>query len=270
MISVRLAGGLGNQIFQIAAAIHLRRKGVPILLLTDALSHYDVVRQPDLLRIIDTAALDVSISRSNSVLGRFQILSRAGRWLPYFGINDGNVKEKCAGSVGFGWFDGYFQDFWSSASFGEISEILRSVLLIPRLSGAKAVDFAIHIRGGDFLQDPNLAVVSMSWYADRLREAANSDNIDRAHVITDDPVHANQMLRRLRDALPSISFEVVCSENSIDDFNLLRCARRRVISNSTFALWASALDELAAPTICPIMLGKGRPRQSCLPWELMR
>lgn len=270
MISVRLAGGLGNQIFQIAAAIHLRRKGIPILLITDALSHYDVVRQPDLLKIIDVAALDVRISHSNTALGQFQILSRAGRWLPFLGVNDCNVKGKRAGSIGSGWFDGYFQDFWSSASFAEISETLRSVLLIPRLSGARAVDFAIHIRGGDFLRDPNLAVVSMSWYADRIREAAYSEHIDRAHVITDDPVHANQMLKCLHDAVPNISFQVVCSKDTIDDFNLLRCARRRLIGNSTFALWASALDDLAAPTICPIMLGKGRPRQSRLPWELMK
>lgn len=269
MMTVRLAGGLGNQLFQLAAALHLRAERVPIRLLTGALSRYAAVRQPDLLRLVDCQRLDAQADSGADAIGQLIVVARAGRLIPGLGVNERNFARQQAGARRAAWLDGYFQDAWTSASFGAVAGQITEALALPPLTDFARAELAIHVRGGDLLRDPQLVVVGADWYAERLAQMHREHAFKYAKVVTDDPAHATAVLHSLQAALPSVEFQLVNTGDPIADFNALRCARRRLVGNSTFALWATALDRDGAPTISPTNLGVGRPRGWALPWETL-
>ena len=269
MITVRLAGGLGNQLFQLAAALHLRAERIPIRLLTDALSHYSAMRQPDLLRLVDCQRLHARADRGADAIGQLIVVARAGRFLPGLGVNEQSFAAQQAGTRRTAWLDGYFQDAWTSESFGAVAGQIAAALTLPPVTHTARAELAIHVRGGDLLRDPQLVVVGADWYAERLAQMHRERAFQSADVVTDDPAHAAAVLNSLQAALPSVGFRLVNTGDPLADFNALRCARRRLVGNSTFALWATALDTGWAPTISPTNLGVGRPRGWTLPWETL-
>lgn len=83
MIYVRLAGGLGNQLFQLAAALRIRggNNSVPIVVLTDALTMYDIKRDPDIASLIEFSRLHGECRLARNAFERLFILGRFGRVL---------------------------------------------------------------------------------------------------------------------------------------------------------------------------------------------
>jgi len=68
MIIVRLAGGLGNQLFQVMAAMLLsQRTGQKVKLLTAGLSSYAKVQAPAVLSVVSSNKF-VNASKSESML----------------------------------------------------------------------------------------------------------------------------------------------------------------------------------------------------------
>jgi hypothetical protein len=269
MITVRLAGGLGNQLFQLAMALRVRKTGAQIRLLTGALGRYESVREPDLLRLVDVGRLNATTGVSNHWIDRAIVELRAGRLLPKVGICDRNCNVVPAGSRRYAWLDGYFQDHWSEGEIWSVVEDIGRVLLVPESPSTGRVDFAVHVRGGDLLRDAKLGVLSPTWYAAQLTEMHSRSPLDLVHVITDDFTYAEVVASEVCSKLRSVRINVVKGGNAISDFNVLRCAKRRLIGNSTFGIWASALDRLHAPTRGAAVFGVGRPRQWRMPWETL-
>ena len=92
MLYVRLAGGLGNQIFQLAAALRLREsKSEKIILYTESLSKYSALRDFELANFFDLPSLGVFVDDISSIR-RFLIKNRIGR-LPVLGCSDDNYHN---------------------------------------------------------------------------------------------------------------------------------------------------------------------------------
>lgn len=267
MITVRLAGGLGNQLFQLAAALYLRGD-TPIRLLTNGLLNYSTPRQPEILKLIDCNKLHLIPINEPSLIDKFVNKARAGQFMPLMGVNDRNFQYFGGGSRQYAWLDGYFQDSWSTKDLQIISRQILEALTIKNFEFDQVAGMAIHIRGGDFLKHRNLDIVGTDWYLSNIQKFIDGEMVKTVLILTDDNAHANKLSEIFQHAFPEIDFRVNIAGSLIDDFNILRCARFKIIGNSTFALWACLLSPDARKIIAPDRLAIDRSRNWLLSGEV--
>jgi hypothetical protein len=254
----RLAGGLGNQIFQLAWCINMRNQyGGSILLRTHYLSGYRSVREFELSRIFDLDVLEVSVSES-------PLLSQSVRFgrIPFLGLNDRTPWPNhitIALSLSNICIDGYFQDCWSEDDFSCVIKALRGG--ITTLGQGSSCDLVIHLRGGDFLLEENLNICGFAWYERALRQVLESRQIAKVGVVTDDAQFFEKFSATLTSVFKGIEFENI-STDLISDFELLLQHDCTIIGNSTFGFWGSHLGVDGRTIIAPSHFSRDRLRFS--------
>lgn len=278
MIYTRLAGGLGNQVFQLAAAMALRAEDDQRLLFeTQSLAQYAVQRDLELRRFFDMPrwfVTDVEAGWQGRVLSGAMGF-RLGRFLPGFGVNDGNfaalLRARQEGRLPrLMVLDGYFQRDWLWSMFDAVRCDLAARLRAPAASGGPAAEFdcLLHIRGGDFLTSEETKVVDREFYARGLELLRERAGIVSTYVVTDDALYAKQVLEGVAERVPGLRLYIPEQRcDMFDDFMSIRNARSRLIGNSTFSWWAAALDPQQAITVGPKQWTPGLDRNLVLPWE---
>lgn len=278
MILTRLAGGFGNQIFQLAAAMALRGEHEQRMFFdTQSLSQYAVKRDFELRRFFQTPrwfVTDVEAGWQGKVMSS-AMQFRLGRFLPFVGVNDRNFAEhlraKSEGRTQYlMMLDGYFQRDWSWPVFeGVRTELVRR--LLPELTGSLSdenADCCIHIRGGDFLTTDNARIVDTDYYIRGVYALRQQMSVSLVRVITDDVCYAKSTLSPIGAIFPDLRIEYPDDHgNMVHDFVRLSRAKSRILGNSTFSWWAAALDPRAAVTYSPSKWNKGQERTLVLPWE---
>lgn len=274
---VRLAGGLGNQLFQIAAATlcHMGNNR-SIQLSANSLKNYKTPRSfdvPLVLKLPNWFRLMDHSSRWDRVA--IPILeSRIGRWSPLMAVSDRNFS-KITNSLDKQmlqprWLDGYFQNGWTHASFASVRiQLLDWVKPELSIRNHSESDCVMHIRGGDFLLSNKHNVLTHTYYQTAINlMRAQLGSAMRWTCITDDLVHANSIIQNLCKVGLGNGFDgFTCSANLTTDFALLRNANSRIIGNSTFAWWASALDTQCSPTLSPTRWATNQSRPPMLNHE---
>lgn len=273
-IRVRLAGGLGNQLFQLAAATALSmRSDMRVQFLTAGLGNYKTARQPDIIRLVDLDSLNMEHGPSNSLLGWTSVSARAGRFLPILGVNDRNFARMLEFHRIGRWpfmLDGYFQHQWRWDQLFPIAMLLREAI-VGRWKTVRNpdADCVVHVRGGDFLLSPEHQVVGDRYYAEALSVLRERCNVERAIIVTDDALHARRVLECARTAHPEIEFRFADrASDPLEDFATLVRGPRRIIGNSTFSWWASTFDPQQGMTVSPNRFVRDQPRHAVAPWEL--
>ncbi|WP_298012828.1 alpha-1,2-fucosyltransferase [uncultured Aquabacterium sp.] len=265
---LRLAGGLGNQLYQIAAlALIAERTGLKPSVVVDGLHRYASARQPDVFRLL---APEWSKTICRSDLARCLVDgARIGRVLPLFGINDRNFWAAADRSPG-RWpmvMDGYFQVGWSLGHLQRAIDLLGPSSIDSEEVSAADDECAIHIRGGDFLKVPLHQVIDHSYYSHAVQRAVGS-GWKRFVVVTDDRSHAESTMELVCGASRVIQWRMAAgTSDALLDFERLRRAPARIIGNSTFSWWATALDERRGKTWAPLKFTRERHRDFFLPWE---
>lgn len=271
MIYVRLAGGLGNQLFQLSAAMQLSLKsGLPIAPLAGALGRYEKSRTPDSLRLLESPKLlgDVGF-RPSRFTDWLASRARIGRWPVACSINDNNFWRKATGTLGAPrvlFVDGYFQTGWNDARVqASVRQFhLKSTEACVLSDPATCV---IHIRGGDFLTLTTHQVVDHRFYA-RAVNHAKMMGFKRFTILTDDPKYAASIEAKIRAEHTDIETRLLQpSPDPLTDFRIMLRANARIIGNSTFSWWAAALDPKRAPTWAPDQFVRGVLRDSVLGHE---
>jgi hypothetical protein len=268
-VYLRLAGGLGNQFYQMAAlALVSDELGLDPVVVVDGLGRYAAARQPDVFRLLSPAW---SESICGSKLASWVVdRARAGRWIPMVGADDRNfwrIIDRPSRS----WpliMDGYFQSGWNLGKFARALNLLQ-----PRLSpvhgGCENCECAVHVRGGDFLKVAHHQVIDHRYYA-RAIELARADGWARFLVVTDDHAYATTLMNQVCGEFDDLSWRLApTSSDALIDFEILRAAPARIIGNSTFSWWATALDEAKGRTWAPLKFTLDRDRDFFLPWEVM-
>lgn len=266
MIYVRLAGGLGNQLFQLAAASLLSQANAisnHVIPLIGGLHRYDEPREPDSIELLQADSWLLPPTTSVSFFWRELSLGiRSGRWMPVVGISDRNFwkvigKKTCTSKL----MDGYFQRGWTRENFE------RAIARMPARSVSESAaariasdEVILHIRGGDFLSIEKFQVVDSSYYVRAIREAMHRDQ-NRFAILSDDPVYAASIYDRISREIPNIEIRMIPKgANALEDFDTLRASTARIIGNSTFAWWATVFGLPEAPTWSPLMFMRDKPR----------
>jgi len=260
MITVRLSGGLGNQMFQYAAGLSLalrHRTGVQL----DARSY-----QRDRLRDFGLDHFGLQPTTSKEVINTLPPIRRGVVSFPWWKLRHGRqieyVRERgepCPTtqsplmSVG---TTAYLHGYWQSEThFVNHADQVRQSLRIASHPGPvnqawldrirEVRSVSIHVRRGDYTSDTanqsQYASCDIGYYR-RAAEylARKSDSAVTFYVFSDDPLWAKENLK-----LPGETEFVTHNSGSafIEDLRLMSACRHHIIANSTFSWWGAWLGE---------------------------
>lgn len=226
---VKIMGGLGNQLFQYAFGQAIKETGTKVAY--DVL-WYDPVREKTRPYCLDKFYTDVPVallSRQNKVREK--------------GFDPELLKENGTG------FYGYWQSpmYYSDNLIAELdrayhvrkefytSEFLK---LKGEIESVNAV--SVHIRRGDYLDNPNHFVLPLHYYDDAMDLILKTKGSPVFYIFSDDSEYCSKMFGDYK--------QVHLSEWL--DFELMRCCKHHIIANSTFSWWPAFLSK-EATVLCP-------------------
>jgi Glycosyl transferase family 11 len=262
MVGVQLTGGLGNQLFQYAAAKALSLHHKTELLLE--VSSFYRAELPDLevprnFELYNFAGVEEKLIKAaeHQTNKAFSFLKerRIEKILPNYKRNI--YKEP---------FYHFDENFWKSKPsvflkggwqspqyFSAFDALIKSSLVLKdEMMGnvkQKAASLqnqntvAVHIRRADYLRKPIIlewhGVLGKEHYAKAFEEINNYTQIEKVLYFSDDPEWVEKEL------LPMMPGEIVSnatSSNQYEDFYLMQHCTHNIIANSSFSWWAAYLN----------------------------
>lgn len=263
MVLVRLTGGLGNQLFQYAAARRLALvRETELVLDTGWFSHeaagYPAAR-PYELRHLELPARVVSLPPATILRWERGLAARVGRWpgrrirLPVIRQSDdwSGLDKRVVDAPADVVLDGYWQN---EDYFRDVAETIRAELTLPAapeprfaqllkaIGSSEAI--AVHVRRGDYVTVPQVAEVhgalELGYYRQAVRLVAGRAGSDtHVFVFSDDPEwvedHLAFDLPTTHIGRPGFS--------PASELRLMASCRHHVVANSSYSWWGAWLGE---------------------------
>ena len=261
MIGVRLLGGLGNQMFQYAAARALaHRHGTGVL--WDARDFRRYRLRPlliDRLRVTGRAAAGAEAALFAAWRREgARLAARAGlptRWHFERGLAyDPAFEALPDGTL----LDGYFQShrYFAAIRPALLAEFApraapdaATAALLDAIASGPSV--SVHVRRGDYASNPATTAVhglcAPAYYAAALARVRAADPAVRAFVFSDDPDWARANLPLPADA----AFVTGNGARPEWDIALMAACRHHIVANSSFSWWGAWLGDPAGMTVAP-------------------
>lgn len=246
MIFLRLTGGLGNQLFQVAAAAMLSRHwNVGISIDCSALSSYKTPRKLSIDKIINLNELCLS----NNTFDESIILKKriprimGGKFFGNYLVNDRNFLDSFMLKTRPNriYLDGYFIESINQNFFDKSLNLMNSFFInINNIFIQKNI-CNIHIRGGDFLELSWNLDNQKDYYIQHIEEIKSRCSDVKFIVSTDDKKYAEEFMNSL-----DVQHEFT-QGSLIDDFLNIISSEFAIISNSTFSFWARAFSSIILP-----------------------
>lgn len=259
MIIVQLKGGLGNQLFQYAAGLHLAHHHnteikVDLGLLKNPANETDTLRNYELqyLKHPPLIASEHEIKRLTKASIPFRFIDKL---LPSYKRQVYNekyftydVKFLQAGNNVY--LKGYRQ---SEKYFLPIADIIRQRFqfqpgIIQTVqdfgNNLKTVNSAsIHIRRGDYTKKTIKhyhGVVTPSYYQEAMAILQTKVTDLHLYVFSDD---INWVKEHIKFPIPATFVSNDISTTPYEDFYLMACCRHNIVANSSFSWWAAWLND---------------------------
>lgn len=237
ILIIRLAGGLGNQIFQLAAGLLLAKQhNIKTIQLDDhALSTYSVQRESVLMNFFNISNFDGEIFFKRSRLTQFRIPRIIPiKFYKFAFIGDKNFQKMLTSynNAVFFYLDGYFQKSLNQMNLETETDILRSLLKYEYKSKAGCI---IHVRGGDFIKLGWNKIASDKYYEKAIHWMITRYDQRDFSIVTDDKAYVKKIFTKI-----NIPYKIIGGSME-EDFKLIGEYHYRILSSSTFAFWASLL-----------------------------
>ncbi len=255
MIQVILQGGLGNQMFEYAAAYALsRRNSVPFAL---DMSYMDVFGHKAWCRPYELSvfALHQKTTFTNGMYLAVRFLPRLRKWCRKRGKSrlgwyvfdidrlDAAPQEKSL--ILFDYFanchlfDSYREDLLQAFSFvDEANEA--NLFLLNQI--AKTNSVSVHIRRGDYLNTINSSMFyhpSVEWYKQAMKKIEKQVREPHYFFFSDDIAWAREHFADLKNAT---FVDVNHGKDAYNDMRLMSACKHNIIANSTFSWWGAWLN----------------------------
>lgn len=262
MVIVRLVGGVGNQLFQYAAArslavrhrVNLKLDITPFdayKLHKYSLSNFNIQEELATCEEIERIKSGVGINKWLSFMWYFRVNRTAYYRQPVFTENvlgpfDPNIF-KTPKNI---YLDGYWQ---SEKYFFDIQDIIRTEFttkpnhslqtqqIAEHITNVQSV--SIHIRRGDYVSNPETNRVHGACNLDYYHRciAKIRENIVSPHffVFSDDP---KWVINNLRIAAPITYVTHNDASRNYEDLHLMSLCRHNIIANSSFSWWGAWLN----------------------------
>jgi len=263
---VVLAGGLGNQLFQISAALSATSENIyAITCIGEPRTHLGQVEISDLdfggRVIFPSCSRSHSISRKaflgllSLATNRRYLFAKTLFRLPILSLISLIITVHLRSlafpkvSIGVGYdpdfsnrrgnlYVGYFQTYRIEQSakallISALDKYSQSHLNLSQ----QQLDLVIHSRLGDYKNEASFGIIGQEYFARTLDILGQETDIDKIRLFSDEPILAKQQM-------PSKYRGLIEVMESIDDTPLLvllkmRSARNYILSNSTFGWWAA-------------------------------
>lgn len=265
MITTRLHGRLGNQMFQYAAARGLAaRLGVPV-----ALDSRGAVRRGEgvLTRVFDLPLAEpdrLPPDRKDNLLGYglWRLFGRSPRFHREHGLGYNPAIESWGD-------DSYLHGYWQSERyFAHVAGEIRRDFTFPAFSNTQNEEMAarigeslaisLHVRRGDYLTLSAHTVCDETYYNAALERLLDGiSGTPTVFVFSDDPDWAKQNL-----PLPVEKLVVDFNgpETDFEDMRLMSLCRHNIIGNSSFSWWAAWLNAHADKRVAGPVQWFGNPK----------
>lgn len=260
-VRVELRGGLGNQLFQAAAAYALSQRLGGALQFElfnfrdSGLRGYALAPYPHRAKTFKSQrSLAFRLQRKASKLLKADSLQGAPDWRgAVFEERSYRYDARITVVRGPVYLRGYFQSW---RYFDDHAAALKDIFDPARAASEAALRFAgemgphaiaVHVRAGDFLnaREANLTHGTLtSEYYDEAFEIMRTAKPDaKVFCFSDSPDHARQVLRH------HSGVHFVQGFSMHDDMYLMSRAAAIVIANSTFSYWSAWLSRSAEPIV---------------------
>jgi hypothetical protein len=241
---IYLMGGLGNVMFQLNYAHHLRAQGLWVeinhTLLNESFLTSKVFKWSnhgtfDILNSINLLDDFICHSRGAAFTIPAAISKSIGRdFLStcFYGIESPVTNEIKSRHL-FGYFhmnNPINEIFVEKIKFALSMRMKKSDFINFENILCKIGDnFVVHVRGGDYKIDPNFKP-DLTYYKSALLGQK------KCFIVTNDVDFSKNLFKNI-----SIDYSFIETQNVIDDFIVLAMCRKKILANSTFSWWAAEL-----------------------------
>ena len=237
MIKLKLSGGLGNQLFQIAAANHislmLNKKFSIDLSFYNRDIENNTPRNFVIMKIFNLPIKFVDFSLFERLLIKLNLTN----FLTYNVLNDNNYKcFKSFNENNIFLMQGYFQNH---LFFKDSIKILKKSINLKRMTIKNSV--SIHIRRGDYLLPENqsfFSKCSISYYKNSILKLSKLIDLENHcfYIFSDDIDWCKRNIK--------LKYKTIFRDNydEVEDFLFMSNCENNIISNSTFSWWAAYLN----------------------------
>ncbi len=263
MIIVNVKGGLGNQMYQYALYLALRKAGKDARL---SLLHFEDVAkgkwknipahgQKFLLEELFGVSYEAASARETRRLGsvRMNLLARLMRKKNIYKkthlreekIKDCSLDYLLSADPAF--LDGYWQSFSYSK---DVSDEVRAAFTFRQpLTGQNAEyaeqmascnSISLHVRRTDYLHSTMYAILDADYYKRAMSYLAERTEAPHFFCFSDDMDWCNEHLSSL--GYPITFVQGNTGSNSYLDMRLMGLCRHHIVANSTFSIWGAFLD----------------------------
>lgn len=258
-VSVELAGGVGNQLFQYFAGKALANKtGSSLSLDTSNLGLHGTLHKSDLSLLNTDSVFTYSKARrvfNGSLAARIHRKCQR-EFKIYNGVSSKITNRYQARSLGYEpnllnvappvTISGYFQtkkyfDLVTEMGNGQIELLNPSKWFQQQVAELERINvLALHVRRGDYkdLKD-SFGLLSDRYYREALAKMRSLNDFEEIWVFSDDLDLASKLLRDVSDL---IFMNPPSESNAIESLMLMSKCESLIISNSTFAWWSAALN----------------------------
>ena len=285
-VGVSLTGGLGNQLFQVAAALSISESeritlissyGKPRISKCNEAEIYSLINKEEWLERDDARGNWLATKCVGYVL-RMGIQPKVWecRLVAFLLTKFANLILSLSryrriwliGGKGVGYFEipnrrnftllsGYFQSYRWSLHKDVYNKLF---LLRPKNPGPDLKYFEtlasnckpliIHIRLGDYLSENDFGIPTIDYYKSAISKIANEIDFNEIWVFSDTLVKAKEILRL--DVRTKIRWICELDGSSANTFQAMRLGAGYIIGNSTFSWWAAFLRfDAKAPVFAP-------------------
>ncbi|HEY1057267.1 MAG TPA: alpha-1,2-fucosyltransferase [Limnobacter sp.] len=249
---VRIAGGLGNQMFQYAAALALaQRTGQALQIDARAFQRYTLHSYGLNAWSLSAAVLATSHNTAPS-LWRIELAERVSVFRPTTYYKEASLayQPDLETRRGVQYLSGYFQ---SERYFQAIRPLLLQefTLALPLTQQGQALmtelrsvpSVALHVRRGDYVSNPETlrihGVCSANYYQQAIDRVMAEVPDARFFVFSNDFAWVRQKLR-----LPQSTVQVDgVAQHPAHDIALMAACQHHIIANSSFSWWGAWLSQ---------------------------
>lgn len=262
VLRVLLTGGLGNQLFQSAAAFHFEKHTKrETVLVRDSNSYSKCNHGSQVEKLISKVMIQGSDEKADLLLRIERKLVRSNR--TYANLRRIQVHHELGFDPDFfvksrtNELRGYFQSHIYAESIKDsyqesISSYLKSspsTLDLESTSIASPV--SLHIRRGDYeTLRQTFGVLDFEYYENALEELNAHEEIKEIWVFSDDVSKASSILNRSR-FFSFMNFKIASSLGEIDSLVAMTLCSRHIIANSTYSWWGAFLTDGHNKVISP-------------------
>ncbi len=263
--TVKIYGGLGNQMFQYAFALALqKRTGCRVQL---DISTYANTAGPgkngvntvhngfELEQVFSLPPCSFAPVTKDSKVSK--VLKRLGLPRSRFLDRQFTFQPEVFTNSRYTWFEGYWQneqyfidvkdEILRQYQFrGQVSE--KTAAVAARIAGKPSL--SIHVRHGDYASVANYPVCQLSYYRDAVAQVRKERPFEQVYIFSDDLDWCRGNLAPLFTDTESIAFvDWNRGKDSWQDVYLMSACHSHIIANSSFSWWAAWLDGKEDPYV---------------------